>query len=308
MALDLEVGVCSKNFRHSVNEDNYLVMRGKRSELCIEYLKFYDFANKVYPDSERARLASAGKERILFSHDSELYLSIERLELAMGPFFSENRLFAVLDGVTGRFNPYSENRVYSFPEIATTIAVEELISRFKIGRTDMLQMLKEADLAIAKEVEEYKKMLGCKNFVSSSVATFALVQPEKLTVAHFGDTSLFLMRENRLKQVTERQELGASPSVYLGHGAVEPVISEQELCRGDIIVLCSDGVTAPFTETGIERNAEGNLCLSSKIDIEAIQDMLRSENNCQKASEKLVCYSKLKGNGDDATAVVIKYS
>jgi serine/threonine protein phosphatase PrpC len=97
-----------------------------------------------------------------------------------------------------------------------------------------------------------------------TTATVAVVRDQTLTIAHVGDSRAYLLRDGRLRQLTDdhswveeqvrrggmsRQAALQSPyrnviTRSIGMGAeLEADIVEERLAPGDLILLCTDGLT-----------------------------------------------------------------
>jgi protein phosphatase len=107
-----------------------------------------------------------------------------------------------------------------------------------------------------------------------TTCTAAIVLPDRISVAHVGDSRAYLLRDGRLQRMTRDQTM-ADQLVALGalrpeqvatypyrhvllqavgtQSTIEPVTSEERLQRGDRILLCSDGLHGPVPEHEIAR-------------------------------------------------------
>ena len=137
----------------------------------------------------------------------------------------------------------------------------------------------------------------------------AILHDGVLTVGNAGDSRAYLLREGKLRQITEdhsqvwqevlagkmtREEAQKSKfrnaitkSIGLG-GEVDADIKEFDLIEGDTLLLCSDGLT---TEVGDQD----------------IADILASAANAQAACERLTDAALRKGGSDNITVVVLRY-
>jgi len=297
MALNLDVGVATRNFRHFINEDNYFLPRESNNGFVAEYLRFVDFLNREAPKEEKERVEQVKEDRFFFK-DKEHPVMIyrESVPFEKTDFGTENRLFVVCDGVTNS---------YCSP-ICTTEAIERLFSRFYNGNTapvDLDEMLQNIDKEILELGKWYGKTveIGEKLFRSTAVMTLALIQQGRLLVKHVGDTKLFLLRDG-LEKITEDQPLGVRPDTYIGHGEIKPVTYEKDLQSGDLVLICTDGITDPYKD----------IFSDSGFDFNPMLNLLDTRKSAQEICDGLVecsadSYKRKMSVGDDATAIVIKY-
>jgi PPM family protein phosphatase len=105
-----------------------------------------------------------------------------------------------------------------------------------------------------------------------TTCTAAIVLPDRLFVAHVGDSRAYLLRDGRLQRLTRDQTM-ADQLVEAGalrpedvrtypyrnvllqavgtHSTIEPAKFEVHLRRGDRILLCSDGLHGPVPDDEI---------------------------------------------------------
>lgn len=166
----------------------------------------------------------------------------------------------VIDGVGG----------YEGGEVAAAIAQQSILAYLKIPSGEVLTMMREAMTSANEKIFNEKTQTG-KNDRMACVATLALVDPvnNKFYYAHVGDTRLYLFRDRTLVKVTQdhsfvgyledtgriteeaamqhpkRNEINkalgfeaplANPGEYIETG-------ESPFLPGDVLLLCSDGLT-----------------------------------------------------------------
>jgi protein phosphatase len=107
-----------------------------------------------------------------------------------------------------------------------------------------------------------------------TTCTAAIVLPDRLAVAQVGDSRAYLLHDGRLQRLTRDQtmadELVAAgalrPEDVAGYryrhvlvqavgtqSTIEPITSSAKLCRGDRILLCSDGLHGAVPDDEIAR-------------------------------------------------------
>jgi serine/threonine protein phosphatase PrpC len=120
-----------------------------------------------------------------------------------------------------------------------------------------------------------------------TTCTAAIVLPDRLFIAQVGDSRAYLLRAGRLRLLTRDQTVadelvrqgfpreqaynayGHILSQAVGTGSrVEPILSELRLCRGDRILLCSDGLHGPVSDRKIAE------VLGSGADIDSVAQQL----------------------------------
>jgi protein phosphatase len=183
-------------------------------------------------------------------------------------------LFAVADGMGGQLAG----------EVASRIAVENLKGYFEHAPEEAhaLELLADDLSPEAKRLEtgirlvnraifeEGQKNPACRNMGTTIVA--ALVNGDKMVVAHVGDSRCYLIRGGTITQLTadhslvaeqQRQGLISREEAAVSRmknvitralGAFQDVkvdLSEHLLISGDRIILCSDGLTNMVTDAEI---------------------------------------------------------
>jgi len=223
-------------------------------------------------------------------------------------------LFVVADGMGG----------HAAGEVASKIAVESIqdFVRFTNNDKDItwpyefdesLSMagnrLKTAiQSAHAKVLEATSQKKEFQGMATTVVAI--LVNDEKAQVAHVGDSRAYMVREDRLIQLTsdhswvnEQLRTGAITSqqarnhpyrniVTRALGGPNPVdvdVNEEPLQDGDIILLCSDGLNTMITDEDIL-----NIIARNKEDIEA-------------ACQELIQTANQNGGEDNVTSILVKF-
>ena len=141
-----------------------------------------------------------------------------------------------------------------------------------------------------------------------ATVTAAWIDGTRLSVAHVGDSRAYLLRSGSLQQLTSDHSLVAEQvrrgiltpaeaersdmqSVLLralgAHQEIEVDSEEHTLFGGDVLLLCSDGLTRMVTEP-------------------EIAGTLQSEPDPTKASERLVELANEQGGADNITAIVVR--
>jgi PPM family protein phosphatase len=217
-------------------------------------------------------------------------------------------LFVLADGLGG----------YNAGEVASTMAVSSLLSclgaelaqahRSEDGNFDPARALREA--LIARNEEIFHAALHSSMYEGmATTAVVAWFLGGRLWVAHAGDSRLYRFRGGALEQVTrdhsfsqelldagmisedEARALPAKNLVTRAVGAspsLEPEVHEYELQAGDIILLCSDGLTE----------------MVSNEDISAM--MGADEHNIAQAARRLVENANEAGGRDNCSVILVR--
>jgi protein phosphatase len=196
------------------------------------------------------------------------------------------RLWAIADGMGG----------HNAGQIASEAALKLLIrgyfsdSRTGLGITDALSSaIADANAVISRAAQE---SAGSKGMGTTLVA--AVIQGDRLTVAHVGDSRAYLLRDSRLRPMTvdhswieeqvrrgslTRADAEQSPyrnwitrSLGMGEGC-EPDIVAERLQTGDMVLLATDGLTGMLDDSAIaERLRAGSVARIAMDLIDAAND------------------------------------
>jgi protein phosphatase len=130
----------------------------------------------------------------------------------------------------------------------------------------------------------------------------------RLALAHVGDSRAYLVRGGRIRQLTDDHSLVAelvrrreiSPDAAHGHPhrhvltravgvrrAVDPDLAELTPAPGDVIVLCSDGLTTHVQDPEIAA-------------------LVAAESDLEQACERLVALANARGGEDNVTVALVR--
>jgi protein phosphatase len=226
--------------------------------------------------------------------------------------YSDDRgyLFLVADGMGG----------HQAGEHASTLAVDA-IERFVLntlkwflhlrgseGQTlleEFHMALQQADAKIFQTARVHPELWGM-----GTTLTMAYSLNQDLFIAHVGDSRCYLFRGGELDQVTHDHTL-VQEMVRRGHlepeeathhrlrhvitnvlGSTEPGVLPEvhkvKLEAGDLILLCSDG-------------------LSEMVSDEEIAQILRTDPDIRRACERLITLANEKGGKDNVTVILVRY-
>jgi PPM family protein phosphatase len=210
-------------------------------------------------------------------------------------------IFVVCDGMGGA----------AAGEVASRLAVDTVIERLCAvsSREDRRNALEEA-IAVANRLVHDRSAQdpSLQGMGTTLVAT--AIQNHDALIAHVGDSRCYLFRAGKLTRETEDHSL-VDEQVRLGHmtledaersplknvitraigtqESVEPDISELPLESGDILLLCSDGLTREVPE-------------------EKIAEILRGDASVENLCQQLINAALDAGAHDNVTAILVRTS
>lgn len=220
-------------------------------------------------------------------------------------------LYVVCDGVGGR----------DAGDVASGLAVEMIRTHVQQAVTDQtLALLGEADPRFSSSTNRLASAIRVANHAildqtrsneslagMATTVVAALVTDQVLSVAHVGDSRMYLLREAALRPLTTdhslvveqvrrgtltEEEAERSPqrnivTRALGVGeSVEVELDEVQLQGGDVILLCSDGLTR-----GVKPDR--------------IVEAVRADPDPQVAAERLIELATEAGGEDNTTVIVL---
>ncbi|MBP7146096.1 MAG: Stp1/IreP family PP2C-type Ser/Thr phosphatase [Acidobacteria bacterium] len=209
-------------------------------------------------------------------------------------------LFAVADGMGG----------HAAGEVASRLAIETIDSLLQQpagGETDptarLREAIDEANRRIASQIEQQPEYQGM-----GTTLVVAVANRDRFWIAHVGDSRAYLVRGEEIRQLTadhsfvnelvrlgmlSREQAARDPrrnvvTRALGSGAVVvPEIQEQRVQAGDLLLLCSDGLT---TMLGDER----------------ILSIVRAAPDLETGCEQLVAAANDAGGEDNVTIILAR--
>jgi PPM family protein phosphatase len=223
------------------------------------------------------------------------------------------QLFVLSDGMGGE----------AHGEVASALAVETVIKQCMAADEDPTassageaqpnlneksrQLSRAVHLAnqkIFQSSQEHRELLGMGATVT---AAWIDSDSSQLSIAHVGDSRLYLLRTGQLQQLTNDHSLVAE---QVRRGLISPAEAEQSnlqsvllralgtqpevevdveqvaLFPGDVLLLCSDGLTRMVTEP-------------------EIAGTLQAEPDPQRATAKLIEHANESGGVDNVTVIVV---
>jgi PPM family protein phosphatase len=210
-------------------------------------------------------------------------------------YLTDEPLFAVADGMGG----------HRGGEVASQLAVETLEKLFKKRIGELPDQVQEANRVVFERSVVDEKVAGM-----GTTLTAALVEGDRVRLAHVGDSRAYLLRDGDLRLLTEdhtlvhrmvtegeisKEEAESHPqrSVLTRALGVDTIVDVDDdtvqVRPGDRLLLCTDGLTSMVSE-------------------QAIEEVLRAVPDPQEAAERLVRLANEGGGTDNTTVVVLDFS
>jgi len=207
-------------------------------------------------------------------------------------------LLAVCDGMGG----------HKAGEVASALALETLAQEMQqLGETCPRPQLfgravEAVNLRVWQEASLHPKLAGM-----GTTLTAALVCEGRALIAHIGDSRAYFDRAGRVQQITKDQSIAATlvasgqmteeqaeetPFRHVLLQAigtkekVEVALDGVQLVKGDLLLLCSDG-------------------LSNKITLEDLREQLKQED-LKACADSLVALANERGGEDNITVVIAR--
>lgn len=206
------------------------------------------------------------------------------------------RLYVIADGMGG----------HNAGEVASKFAVNEIINRFKqcnLYEDISLRLVEFVKLANEK-IYNYGKIKDEYSGMGTTV-TVALVFGNKLSVAHVGDSSCFVIKNNKIIKITKDhsfvQELIDIGSISEEEAKKHPNRNIITRSLGFFEEIEVDLYTLPMTNINkIILCTDG---LTNYINNDELQEVVLKNDNVQ-ACELLVNIAKMRGGNDNISIIV----
>ncbi len=200
-------------------------------------------------------------------------------------------LYAVCDGMGGA----------NAGEVASGLAAETLAAEAAKG-TPLLAAAEAANAAVFQRAHDNLEQTG----MGTTLTAFVL-EGDTARFAHIGDSRAYLLRDGELRQVSDDHslvgEMVRDGRLTEEEAAVHPhrsILSRalgtepqarvdeftEELLPGDVLLLCSDGLSGPVSADDIR--------------------VALTRSDPQAAAERLILEARRQGGPDNITAVVVR--
>ena len=210
--------------------------------------------------------------------------------IVMKAYLEREKCFGVFDGMGGE--EYGEKASFTAVELMREKADKSM--RYTCGsRAFLTQLCTEMNRAVcARQQELYVHRMG-------TTAAMLLFEPDEVYACNLGDSRIFRLRDNELSQISvddtehlpEGSQRKAGLTQFLGvpedELSLEPHIVKCELKRGDLYLICSDGLTDMINNL--------NICM-----------ILRQHISVRKTAQHLITRALQNGGRDNVTVMVMR--
>ncbi len=217
-------------------------------------------------------------------------------------------VLAVADGMGG----LAQGEVASATAIATLAAATDVLRPLITAVDGESSSANRIQLAQALEVLSHiasqRIQQATQGQVSGTTMVSAVVTRDHLMVCHVGDSRAYLYRNGTLRPLTQdhtiaaarlrqglidQAEHDASPYQHMLYqalgtqGDIDPDLLDLTLADGDLVLLCSDGLTGPVSDP-------------------ALEDILAKADSLDEAADQMIAMSLENGGPDNITLVLAR--
>jgi len=210
----------------------------------------------------------------------------------------DRRIFVVCDGMGG----------HKGGDVASRLAVETIQENLVFSVADQIIPSLQSVAKLANQIIWEKGQSDEALYEMGTTLTVAVIHDGSIVVAHVGDSSLYLFKEDQLIKVTQDHTLAQQmfsdgvlksedmrSNVYnhvltraVGvESQVELDIYQEEIQTGDWVLMCTDGLT-------------------DLLEDDAIRELIKAANDPQKAAQELLNLALSKGGYDNITIVLLR--
>lgn len=199
------------------------------------------------------------------------------------PLALRGRLWAVADGMGG----------HDAGQIASEAALKALVRTYfaapasGAGEETVADRLQAAIVEANGLIHQAARQIEGKSGMGTTLVA-AVVRDDVLTIAHVGDSRAYLLRDGQLRALTSdhswveeqvrrgsmsRADAEASPyrNYILRSVGVEPTvkadIATETLQAGDVVLLCTDGLTGHLSDTDLSAILPGKSLSQAVLDL-----------------------------------------
>lgn len=243
--------------------------------------------------SDRGMKRSNNEDRYLIDTERSFFLVVDGMGgHSAGEVAADLSVFAIGDFLDRTDEPGEVTWPFGY-EIQKSF-------EFNVLRT----ALELANLRVSRSSQEMTRYAGM-----GATAVAVWIRKGVASFSHVGDCRLYLLRDSLIRQMTtdhtvvqEQLNRGIITPGEAKHHTLQHVVTRAigtrdrlevelqqfDLSPGDLLLLCSDGV-------------------SDSLDAEQLRQILICESDLEAASRKLVRVSNERGGQDNITAVLVRY-
>jgi PPM family protein phosphatase len=187
----------------------------------------------------------------------------------------------------------------------TTLREELMKMSRKIPPYDrIVQAVEQANYKVYRESmrPEYRGM--------GATVTAALIEGDKVYIAEVGDSRAYLVRNNRIKQVTTDQSL---MEVLISRGLISQDEAERSANRGVLLqaIGSKEEVQVAVTSLSLQANDYLLLCsdgLSNKVKSSELLQFINQRTIPQPACQDMIVTARHRGGEDNITALLTRFT
>jgi PPM family protein phosphatase len=207
-------------------------------------------------------------------------------------YLVEEPLFAIADGMGG----------HRGGEVASRLAIETIGALFQRGQGGLAEQVQEANRAVFERSSSDRDVAGM-----GTTLTAALLEGDRLRLAHVGDSRAYLLRDGELRMLTEDHTLVHQ---MVRQGEITEAEAERHPQRSIVTRALGMDATVTVDEAVVDLRAGDRLLicsdgLTSMVGDEAIAARLGRETDPQRAAEALVAEANTGGGVDNTTVIVV---
>jgi PPM family protein phosphatase len=207
-------------------------------------------------------------------------------------YLVEDPLFVVADGMGG----------HRGGEVASRLAVQTIETMFRRGEGALAEQVQQANRAVFERSSADRTVAGM-----GTTLTAAVVEGDRARLAHVGDSRAYLLRDGRLRMLTEDHTLVHE---MVQQGEITEAEAERHPQRSVVTRALGMDASVPVDEVIVDLQPGDRLLicsdgLTSMVGDDSIADVLRTRVDPQRAAEALVKAANDRGGVDNTTAIVV---
>ncbi|MDD6214939.1 MAG: Stp1/IreP family PP2C-type Ser/Thr phosphatase [Firmicutes bacterium] len=190
-------------------------------------------------------------------------------------------------------------------KMTTLIVKDQIISKFNpnMDYVELGEMIRRAFILANSEIYEYAKHHS-DTYGMGTTASMAFIYKGKLIVAHVGDSRVYTINEENIRQITTDhslvQELVRRGTISSDDAKTHP---QKNLITRAIGSEASIKVDVSITDYNHETVCICSDGLTNMLSDEQIKNIIESSDNLQACVDELIAFANKKGGADNITCV-----